>query len=348
MPSTLTPGLPRARCRPCARRPNLDHLRREPRARRRRRRRRRPTSRPSTSPSASGAAYVTSGDSGTLHVQDLRRSRPADDTDPDGVLQRAVRLRPRAHRSLDAGNARRARPPRRAAARDPGRGLLPRRLFPALPEVLRKPYRYRRWILRPAGEHGPRMKRLLLLSLLAAVVVAVPAQAACGGSVPRQDLQRLVRRREDRLDLPARAATSTRSSTSRPTRTSTRASARTSRPRCARRSGMRQGKAVPKQVGHGFAAHNVLVPRARRRRPQSAPRTIRHVAARPGQDPASAVRRAHAAGCGLEQRRAVAGARSGWARARTRRCRCESARASSTRAHGAAKRRLSRARSAGR
>ena len=78
-----------------------------------------------------GVAYVTSGDSGTFHVQDLERAHPAPHDRADRLLQRAVRLEPRDHGLALGRNARGARPARRLAPRRAGRRLVPRRLLSA-------------------------------------------------------------------------------------------------------------------------------------------------------------------------------------------------------------------------
>ena len=46
------------------------------------------------------------------------------------------------------------------------------------------------------------MKRLLLLAVLVVAATAIPAQASAAGPCRNDDLQRLVPRRQDRLDLP--------------------------------------------------------------------------------------------------------------------------------------------------
>ena len=83
----------------------------------------------------------------------------------------------------------------------------------------------------------------------------VPATARRQGAVPQPDLQRLVPRRPDRLDVPARAATATRSRTCRAATqiyTSLEDDIRAAMQAAIARQ---HGKKVAAQVGHKFSAH---------------------------------------------------------------------------------------------
>ncbi len=164
------------------------------------------------------------------------------------------------------------------------------------------------------------MKRLLLVSLLAAFAVAVPAQAHAAS--PCRDRIFNDWYADGKIASTYPHACYVDALRHIPTDADEYSSLREDITAAMRAAILHsEGRAAPKQVGHGFAAHNVLVSGA-----QSSTHTAPHDPA-PSTSlvtgPAGDRPDRQCDGRDVEQRRAAAGARSGWACPGARRGGCD-------------------------